>query len=71
MVETEEVEYDAEHNTNNMTMDTFYNHSIISPSQVEIANLTSVHSTISPSKEDTNMTNERQIDSKILKETIK
>ena len=46
MAETEEVERDPEHNKNNVTMDTFFNHSIISPSQEEIENLKSVHSTI-------------------------
>ena len=29
MAETEEVEHDAKHNKNNVTMDTFFNHSII------------------------------------------
>ena len=47
MAETEEVECDTEHNTSNVTMDTFLYHSIISPSQVDIENMTSVHSTIS------------------------
>ena len=51
-------------------MDTSFNHSPISPSQVDILNVPSFISTISPSKEDTNMTNERQISSDILKEMI-
>ena len=46
MVETEEVEYDAKHNENNVTMDTFFNCSIISPSQGDIKNVKSIHSTI-------------------------
>ena len=57
MAETEEEERDAKHSANNVTMDTFFNHSIISPSQGEIAIMTSVHSTISPSQgEIANMT---------------
>ena len=67
MAETEDVERDAEHNKNNVTMDTFFNHSIISPSQGEIENLKSVHSAISPSQEDANVTNEREIALGILK----
>ena len=67
MAETEKVEFDAEHNKNNVTMDTFFNHYIISPSKGEIANVTSVHSTISSSQEDTNVTNERQISSVFLR----
>ena len=31
MTETEEEERNAEHNANNVTMDTFFNHSTISP----------------------------------------
>ena len=67
MAETEEIERDPEHNKNNVTMDTFFNHSIISPSQEEIENLKSVHSAISPSQEDANVTNEREIALGILK----
>ena len=70
MVETEEKERDAAHNANNMTMDTFFNHSTISLSQGEIKNGTSVHYTISPPYEDANVTNERRIASDTLKETI-
>ena len=33
MAETDEVERGAEHNKHNVTMDTFFNHSTISPSQ--------------------------------------
>ena len=55
MSETEEEERDAENNANNVTMDTFFNHSTISPSQGEIANAT----------------NERRIGLEILKETMK
>ena len=57
--ETQEVECDAKHNENSVTMYTFFNHSIISPFQGEIANMTSVHSTISPPQEDSKVTNER------------
>ena len=59
MAETEEEERDAKHNANDVTMEAFFNHSTISPSQVDIANVTSFHSTISPSQEYANVTNER------------
>ena len=53
---------------NNTTMDIFFNQSTISTSQGEIANMTSVHSTISPSKrKDENKKNEGLIASDILK----
>ena len=71
MSETEKVECDAEHNKNNVSMDTVFNHSIISSSQGDIENMKSVHSTISTPQKDTNVTNERQIASDIMKETIK
>ena len=71
MAETEEEERDAKYNANNVTIDTFFNNSTISPSKGEVSNMTSVHSTISRSKEDANVTNERQIASDIMKETIK
>ena len=71
MSETEEEERDAKHSANTVTMDTFFNQSIISPSQGEIANVTSVHSTISPSQEYAKLTNDWRIVLDILKETIK
>ena len=51
MAEKEEKDRDTKHNKNNETMDTFFNLSTISPSQGEIENMTSVHSTITPSKD--------------------
>ena len=59
VAEMEEEERDAKHNANNVTMDTIFNHSTSSPSQGDILNVTSVHSTISPSQEDSNVTNGR------------
>ena len=59
VAEMEEEERDAEHNANNVNMDTIFNHSTSSPSQGDILNVTSVHSTISPSQEDSNVTNGR------------
>ena len=50
MVEMKEEERDSKLNANEVTMDNLFNHSIISPSQGEISNMTSVHSTISPSQ---------------------
>ena len=71
MAEMEEEERDAKYNANNVTMENFFNRSIISPSQGDIAKITSVNSTIPPSQEYANVTNKRQIASDILKETIK
>ena len=67
MVDTEEEERDAEHNANNVTIDTYFNHSTIFPSQGDIENMTSFHSTISPLQEDANVTNDRRIASDVLK----
>ena len=50
MAEKEEEERDVKHNGNNVTMDTFFNRSTISPSQEENEKMTSVHSTITPSQ---------------------
>ena len=71
MAETGDEERDAEHNANNVTMETILNRSTISLSQGDISNVTSVHSTISTSQEYANVTNERRIALDILKETLK
>ena len=71
MEETEEEESDAKHDTNNVTMYNLFNHSTISPSQGEIENVRSVHSTIPPSQENANVKHEMRIDLDIMKETIK
>ena len=67
MAETKEAECDPEYNANNVTMYNLFNHSTISPPKGDIANVTSFHSTIPPSQEDANVTNERRIASGIMK----
>ena len=73
MEESEEEERDAKHNSNHVTMDTIspFHHCTISPSQGEIANMTSNYYTISPSQGYiASVTSEGQNSSDILTETI-